>query len=238
MISFKRLGSMGRIGNQLHQLSAVISFALENNTNYLFPSWKYESSFNLHGCFADNIIAKAEYLEPFFHYQPIPYQEDLNLIGFFQSERYFANNRDVIIGLLTPRDGLPRKQSCCSIHVRRGDYLTLPQHYHQLQMDYYQRAMQLVGSKKYLIVSDDIAWCRSQFRGPQFEFSESNDPVMDIRLQIACENNIIANSTFSWWGAYLNKNPSKIVVAPQRWFGSAQPHDTKDLLPSSWLKIT
>lgn len=104
-------------------------------------------------------------------------------------------------------------------------------------MRYYQAAMNQTKTPFYLIFSDDIAWCKKQFIGPQFEFAEGNSPVTDLALQISCEHNIIANSSFSWWGAYLNKNPGKRVIAPGKWFGPAQPHDTRDLLPSSWTII-
>jgi len=86
------------------------------------------------------------------------------------------------------------------------------------------------------VFSDDIAWCKQNFKGDNIEFSERS-PVEDLNLQLACEHNIIANSSMSWWGAFLNKNPSKIVIAPNKWFGPAQPHNTKDLLPSEWAKI-
>lgn len=236
MISFKDLGRMGRCGNQLFQMAATISLAIDNNVKYIFPRWSYEERFSLCDCFSDQIEYHHQYHESSFCYKPIPFNDGLNLSGYFQSERYFENNKEVILGLLTPQDGLGKKWDTTSIHVRRGDYLNLTREYEQLNMDYYQRAMELIGSKKYIIVSDDIEWCKKHFVGEQFEFSQA-DEITDLNIQISCANNIIANSSFSWWGAYLNKNPSKIVVAPQKWFGPALPHDTKDLIPKEWIKI-
>ena len=105
-------------------------------------------------------------------------------------------------------------------------------------MDYYQAAMAHIGTSKYLIVSDDIPWCKQNFRGSKFEFSDGSSVIEDLKMQISCANNIIANSSFSWWGAYLNQTPNKRVVAPARWFGPTQAHlNTKDLLPPEWIKI-
>lgn len=237
MISFKQLGNYGRLGNQLFEISATIALALRNGDKYAFPRWKYEDSFNLKNCFYDTIDSKCEFIENGFHYKEIPYHKDMDLKGFFQSEKYFIDNKGVILGLLTPKNQPSIKWGYTSIHVRRGDYTSLKNEYHQLDMSYYQAAMNIVKSDRYMIVSDDISWCKANFKGDQFYFSESNDEVTDLILQISCENNIIANSSFSWWGAYLNKNPLKMVIAPNKWFGPKLPHDVKDLLPTEWIKI-
>lgn len=240
MISFSKLGNMGRLGNQLFQIGAAISLALRNNDIYVFPSWKYESSFNLYNCFHSNIKPTHLYNEPFFHYQEIPYinttDQVLDLSGFFQSYKYFQEHEWLIKSLLTPKNGLGMKWGVTSIHVRHGDYLNLTREYEQLDMDYYNEAMSIVDSDRYLIVSDDIQWCRRNFVGEKFHFSEA-DEITDLNLQISCEHNIISNSSFSWWGGFLNKNPSKTVIAPGKWFGPALQHDTKDLIPKNWKVI-
>ncbi len=126
-----------------------------------------------------------------------------------------------------------------SIHVRRGDYLNhkyLP----ACSMSYYQKAMPVftkaVDDTKFFIFTDDIAWCRENFTGPQYVFVTGNQHFEDMYLMSNCRHNIIANSTFSWWGAWLNSNPEKIVVAPELWH-TKQVHKTSDLLPESWIKI-
>lgn len=241
MISFKDLGKMGRLGNQLFQIAATVALALRNNDRYIFPPWEYEPFFNLHGCFSNSINATTTYQEPNFQYTSIPYHNTtsntLNLVGYLQSEKYFEDHRDIIHHLLTPNFGFGIKYGYTSIHVRRGDYLNLTQEYVQLGMDYYQRAMDIVKSEHYIVFSDDIAWCKSNFRGENVIFSEGRNSVEDMALLAACENQIIANSSFSWWGAWLNKNPSKNVIAPTQWFGPALPHNTKDLLPEGWIRI-
>ncbi len=237
MISFRRLGDMGRLGNQLFQIAATVALAVENNDDYAFPAWKDAPHFNLTGCFSHDLSQQQVYREPVFPYSPIPYRPNMDLEGFFQSEKYFANSKYLIQSLLTPRIGFGMKYNHTAIHVRRGDYLQLSREYVQLDMNYYRRAMQMIGSKYYIIFSDDMAWCKANFGGDNVIFSEGKSPVEDLALMLSCEHAIIANSSFSWWGAYLNKNPSKIVIAPHAWFGHNLPHDTRDLIPSGWTKI-
>ena len=92
---------------------------------------------------------------------------------------------------------------------------------------------------KFLIFSDDILWCKKHFIGNQYEFSEGNSPSIDLAIMARCSNNIIANSSFSWWGAYLNMQRGCKVIAPATWFGSklSPTHNTCDLLPPKWIKI-
>lgn len=241
MITFSKLGNFGRLGNALFEIGAAISLALDNNDTYIFPHWQYENDLNLNGCFSTNIKINAIHKESSFIYQSIPYHiqknQVLDLEGYFQSWKYLNNNKSALLSLLSPRKMHPIKWGTTSIHIRRGDYVTLTDCYEQLGMNYYNQAIQLTGTDKYLIFSDDINWCKQQFKGYQFEFAEGNDVITDLNLMLSCENNIIANSSFSWWAAYLNKNPSKKVIAPIKWFGPKLPYDTKDLLPDNWIKI-
>jgi hypothetical protein len=242
-VTFSQLNNIniaGRLGNNLFQIAVVVSMALNNNDKYIFPHWKYENTFNINNCFSDKVLPTKTYREPFFHYQSIPDTETknitLDLVGYWQSHKYFQNYENIIKTLLMPKDCLPAKQGYASIHIRRGDYLKSPNHHPALTMDYYQKAMDIIKSEKYIIVSDDLEWCRKNFIGKQFEFSDA-DEITDLKIQIACDNNIIANSSFSWWGAYLNPNSSKKVIAPQVWFGSKLPNNTKDLYLQEWVII-
>lgn len=238
MITFSELGKLGRLGNQLFQISATIATALENNDSYGFPNWEYEEHFNLEHCFFENIKYEKVYHEANFHYSKIPYTKNLNLKGYFQSEKYFFEYKDLIKEYLTPKLKVKEEDGLCGIHVRRGDYLKLKDCYAQLDMSYYSGAMKKSGCNKFIIFSDDIDWCKQNFKGKQFEFSENKKPHEDLAIMInQCCGLVMANSSFSWWGAYLNKNTNKKIIAPCKWFGSKLPHDIKDLLPYSWIKI-
>lgn len=237
MITFSQLGNQGRLGNQLWQIAATIAHAKKHNVPFQFPQWSYESHFNLHGCFG-NIKVNRVYAESHFHYSEIPFWGDMDLSGYFQSYKYFENCKEDIDNLLTPASQFDKEMGLCSIHIRRTDYVHQPQNHPTQNMKYYEYAMQLSNCSKFLIFSDDIIWCKNNFKGNQFEFSEGNSPAIDLALMAKkCENNIICNSSFSWWGAYLNQNINKKVIAPNLWFGSNLNHNIKDLLPIQWVKI-
>jgi glycosyl transferase family 11 len=236
-VSFSQLGTQGRLGNQLFQIAATVGLAIRNNDQYLFPSWKYENDFNLHGCFSNQIDTTEVYNELHFHYANIPYQPSLDLTGYYQSWKYWDDQKDFIRQILTPKVGFGIQWGYTGVHIRRSDYLSLRQEFAQLDMDYYRPAMEQMQSKRYIVFSDDIPWCKENFQKVNVEFSEGHSPAEDLSLLMACENQIIANSSFSWWAAWLNPNPSKKVIAPSKWFGPKLPHDTKDLLPADWTLI-
>jgi hypothetical protein len=127
----------------------------------------------------------------------------------------------------------------CSIHVRRGDYIGL-QNFHPVQpVSYYEEAVKIVGDDKhFLIFSDDINWCKENFTFLKNKtFVLNNLDYEDLYLMSMCKNNIISNSTFSWWGAWLNRNENKQVIIPSKWFGISYSHlNTNDLYCEGWIK--
>lgn len=238
MITFSQLGQWGRLGNQLFEIATTVALALKNNDIYGFPNWEHESFFNLKNCFYSNFKIDSIYQEPYFHYKNINYVKNLDLKGYFQSYKYFDEYKYDIFNLLTRNLSTNPEPYTCGIHVRRGDYLNLPGCYTLLGMDYYKEAMNIISAEKYIIFSDDIEWCKNNFIGEQFEFSKNQSPYQDLTdMSKKCDHMIIANSSFSWWGAYLNNNLSKKVIAPKKWFGPKLPHDIKDLLPTDWILI-
>ena len=153
------------------------------------------------------------------------------------------------------RDKYPNK-SIVSLHNRRGDnvpiqgeahqdkiggnFLPDKEKYHPLLSDeYLSKSMKMFDNCVFLVFSDsqkDIDWCKNNIEGENLLFSEGHDDITDFGLQSACDHNIVANSSFSWWSAYLNDNPDKVVVAPKsRWFGPGLAHhNLKDLFPEEW----
>lgn len=241
-VTFTQLGKMGRMGNQLFQIAASIGLSIRNNDTYVFPNWEHEKDFNLHNCYSNKIRVTESYNEPFFHFKEINNRnsrfQTLDLIGYFQSHLYWMHCKDLILDLLSPVYHFEKQEGLCSIHVRRGDYLKFQDCHPVQSMEFYEKAMDLSGCDKFLVFSDDIKWCKDNFKGNMFEFSEGREPAIDLALMSKkCENNIICNSSFSWWGAFLNKSSTKTVIYPSNWFGTKLNHQTKDLIPSSWVKI-
>jgi hypothetical protein len=170
-----------------------------------------------------------------------------NLIGFFQSEKYFKHcesevrrNFEFVDHIKDDcKDLVDVAKDSVALHIRRGDYLINSQNHYNLTLDYYQEALSCFDKDQQVIIfSDDPQWCKDQnlFSDDRFLVSETGNSRYDLYLMSKCLDFIIANSTFSWWGAWL-ANKGK-VIAPQQWFGSALEHkNTKDLYPQEWIKI-
>jgi hypothetical protein len=241
VITFSQLGNYGRIANCLFEIAATIGHAERNNVPYLFPLWEHKDKFVLDNCWSDKMPKLPIYEEPHFHFAKIPNKTNLNLHGYFQSYKYFEDCKDKIRNLLTPKDhdNYPFMDGFCSIHVRRTDYLKFKDFHTNLDMNYYTEAMSKVGDSKFIVFSDDPKWCKNAFSGMQnVTVSEEADPIVDFNMQISCSSHIIANSSFSWWAAWLDPNPDKVVIAPKNWFGPKNSHlITKDLIPLTWQLI-
>jgi hypothetical protein len=172
--------------------------------------------------------------------------------GYWQSELFFNQFKKVILNDFTFKNrylleenyffNKVQTSNSVAIHVRRGDYLKYPM-FELLSESYYYSAIELLQSKVsnpvYFIFSDDINWVKeNMFKNLKVNFVKTNSDAQDLFLMSSCKHNVIANSTFSWWGAYLNKNPSKIVISPLLWFNSEETDKvTIDLIPSSWYRI-
>ena len=170
------------------------------------------------------------------------------LSGYFQTEKYFKNIEQEIIEDFKFKDDIliPCKEMMdefneppLCLHIRRGDFLINSGNHHNLGLDYYDKALaEFPTSVPVLIFSDDPEWCGKQeiFGDDRFLIAEGNSSYVDLCLMSLCEGHIIANSTFSWWGAWLAD--SKMVVAPSVWFGPNNAHlDIKDLYLDHWEVI-
>lgn len=245
----------GKLGNQMFQIATCYAYSRNNNIEYsveipyapkasVYGKW-YKFN-NVDYC--DELETyKEEYKDHSFSYVALPTGLcNIRISGAFQSYKYFDGYRKDIINLFSEvTDGYDIKEGVVSLHVRRGDYLKYPNHHPVVDMGYYKKAIEYfnsLGYNKFLIFSDDIYWCKEQFienEANKFSFDDHNDPFEAMGRMASCEHNIIANSTFSWWAAYLNKNENKIVVYPSKWFGSAYKHfDTKDLFKPEWIELS
>ena len=183
------------------------------------------------------------------------------LDGFWQSENYFKDVREEILQEFQLKSPLKNENALISkkmsevvsvsLHIRRMHGIELPgQHHHKihggLDLAYFQKAIDILAAQhpnlELFVFSDDIEWAKENFQSRfPVEFMSQNDDAhnyLDLILMSHCKHQIIANSTFSWWGAWLNQNPEKIVIAPKMWFVDQKMNaQTKDLIPKDWLRI-
>lgn len=258
MLAFNHLGQLGRFGNQMFQYASLKGIARNRGINYCIPnnldSIEIFRPFKLETLRPENIglldngyAPVAE--EKHFHFDEIFFNmcpDEVSIFGFFQSEKYFKHIENEIRLDFSFKDEIlePCKEMISSIgdaislHIRRTDYLHNVNH-KSLDLDYYIRALSRFNDNlPVLIFSDDINWCKEQklFFDDRFLISESKNHYIDMCLMSLCNKHIIANSSFSWWGAWLSKSDN--VIAPIEWFGEGNIHkETKDIIPERWERI-
>lgn len=250
----------GGLGNYMFQISAAYATSLRDNKELVIDISDISIIHSPIETYFTNIFRKLNFTKEFTNYisdepyQPIIYSEipyingNLKLMGYYQNERYFSNIREKILDLFsidsTTSEYLHNKygeilnNDTCSIHVRRGNYVQKSD-YHPLQsIEYYKKAISLVGEDSmFLIFSDDIEWCKKNFNFIKNKtFIDGNVDYQELYLMSMCKNNIMANSSFSWWGAWLNDNKDKKVIYPSIWLGLSF-LDTSEIGCENWIKI-
>lgn len=201
------------------------------------------------------------YVEPSFDFQTavLSIKSPVYLIGYFQSYKYFVGFEGFVRQLFSfPVDALDeinkellikiKNSNSIAIHIRRGDYVNdkMTAEYHgSCSLDYYLEGIKLLASKKedftLVFFSDDSDWVKEQFDDLPYskiiiDHNKAENSWKDMLLMSSCHHNIIANSSFSWWAAWLNENSEKIVIAPKHWFAEKElEKSTKDLIPSEWI---
>lgn len=262
MISFINLGRMGQLGNQMFQIAATIGVSKKNGVDFGIPTWTCSySGRNYEKYFKKKLPSFGLGLpiriinESGFNYNEITIEDknlNYSLNGFFQTEKYFKHCEDIIREYFDLKDEFYEEinnkygqilNNSCSIHVRRGDYLHQTNNHPTQPLEYYYEAVKKIYGNNtenvnFLIFSDDITWCKENLILPNIHFIENNINIIDMFLMSKCDNNIISNSSFSWWGSWLNKNINKKIVGPIKWFGpSLYKHNTEDIIPKEWIKI-
>lgn len=244
MVTFSELSKLGRMGNSMFQIAAVIGYARKWNQDYVLPIWEYAQHFK-YG-FNQSAIIKpySKYSEKHFHYSDIPRYNNVDLYGYFQSIRYWEHCQREIRQLFSPNEAIqvlldktPMSPNTCAIHVRRTDYLQLNDYHPSLPLDYYQRAIESMKADSHIVFSDDIEWCKTQ---PLFEgasFVNSGNDLLDFFMMRQCDRFIIANSSYSWWASFLSTGMNKRIIAPKKehWFGQKyNQNNVDDLYLNNW----
>lgn len=204
-------------------------------------------------------IKRTHYVQRDFGYNKLDFignMNDLYLEGYWQSEKYFSDVKDVIVKEFTFKNKLTNKNkeivklikdsNSISVHIRRGDYIFNPEaskiYSGICNLEYYKNALDIiknnVSKPQFLVFSDDMDWVKNNLSLEScvyVDWNKNQESYIDMQLMSLCKHNIIANSTFSWWGAWLNSNENKIVIAPKKWFNTNA--NTTDLIPESWKRI-
>ena len=150
---------------------------------------------------------------------------------YLQDPAYFEKYADELKQLLGQGIGYVPQ---VSIHLRRTDYVGNPFYVDLSDTDYYEKAIDLFPHDTFLVFSDDLVFAREKFKGERYKIVEGNGPTQDLNLMASCKSNIIANSTFSWWAAWLNPNPEKKVVAPKAWHPDGI---ERTKIPDTWIRL-
>ena len=269
MLTFSKLGKHGNLGNQLFEIASTIGIARKNEMPYVFPRWKYAKDFKFPIPQSNHIHSDIQIDEPHYHYADIVLDraKNIDLLGWFQSEKYFDVNymgkyflfADKVIDrcMILDEQAFKPNVPVCAISVRRGDYVG-NENYYELDMRYYagaaEKMLKQFGNLNFLVFSDDLDWCKDNFIKPvrtsaesvfQFNhsrlfFTKTKTPIDQLASMSLCDHFIIANSSFSWWGAWLGElnNKKAKVIAPAKW--NAGPllarADDKDVIPDRWEK--
>lgn len=252
----------GQLGNQFFQIAATVSLALENNATPLFPDLAIKQSegfpINYRKIFSNLNVNQPQgnvqfyYNEPRYSYDPIPFQPNMELSGYFQSEKYFAKYKQEIIHLFSPSreinaylekkyEHILMHPNSVAIHIR--SYLKEDPNqriYPNYGREYVEKAiMKFPADSLFIVCSNNINWCKDMLAHipRRIIYIEGETHYHDFYLMSKCRHNIISNSSFSWWAAYLNPNPNKIVIAPPEWVTSTCGLDYKDVLPNEWTVL-
>jgi hypothetical protein len=261
MLSFNHIGNLGRLANQMFQYASLKGIAKHRGYEYCIPPKEVfgkkdpmvNKDLNFYDIFSiektNNIeLSKNPVLQERVHIFDeelfINCPDNIDLFGYFQTEKYFKHIEDEIRSDFS--FNLNLYENCkahinslnsevISLHIRRGDYISNSNHPVQT-LEYYKKALeQLPTEISVLIFSDDCEWCSSQelFDNDRFMISENSSVDADLCLMSLCKYHIIANSSLSWWGAWLAQ--SKHTIAPKNWFGGECVNkDVKDMEFGNW----
>ena len=280
MIGYNKLGSNGRLGNQMFQYAALRGIAAKRGYDWCIPpdTYDHKDNYGLFETFEMTNVKESNigfvsgdfiqennhcFIPEFFDECP----DNVSLDGYYQTEKYFTHIEKEIHDDFTFKKKylIPCQEYINSLssppiflHIRQSDNIGREQYHPILSIKFFENALkQFAEDTLCFVFTDDMEWCKSQefFKQERFLFNEKNErysyqnidgtgklqntllPQIDLCLMSLCSGGIIANSSFSWWGAWLQNNRGKIIAPNSKvWFGSAMTHlDTSDIVPKRWI---
>ena len=256
MIGFNYLGKHGRLGNQMFQYAGLRGIAEYHGYEFAIPDSNFKNEWTEHQLFEvfkldslKNIqfVSGPNFQEKHFHFDNDLFEktpDNCNVHGYFQSEKYFKHidkqirdDFQFIDEIYDPcKESIESLDDPIALHVRRTDYVNHKDH-PTCSKEYYDEALSKFDSNRTVIIfSDDSKFCMDAFPEDRFLVAEGNINSVDLCMMSLCSDFIIANSSFSWWGSWLSKNPDKKTIAPSRWFGEGytSANKTHDLYCENW----
>lgn len=250
---------MGGLGNKLFQISHVLGKSFKYNATSIFPKYQISPTSEITHEYLNTIFKNLEFVdendiffteisENSFEYSDLgSVKENSKYLGYFQSKKYWEEYEYQIQDLFQPDDQTKKQlfskypqlnnENTLSIHLRRSDYLNYPEIHPVVSIDYIKNAVNCIGDYSYVFIfSDDIDFAKKTFDLKNMIFVNEGVDYLELWLMSLCKNNIISNSTFSWWGCFLNKNPQKKIIAPSLWFGPKGPKEN-DIYEKSWTLV-
>lgn len=239
----------GRAGNFFFCMMTAIAYAKKNNIQFSAPSTTNSQKHNpIYFPYLINpkwqvgleeIVLNEKIL---YKYDELPFKEEwrnkqIVLRGYFQSEKYFKDYRKEIIEIFDFNTSIAK--NTVSVHVRRTDYLTLPDKHPVVTKEWYENAMKQFPNYEFMFFSDDIEWCQREFGGRKdCSFSVRKSELDDLKLMIGCEHFINSASTFSWMGSWLSTNENKRIIVPKQWLMPQSSNEwTEEIVPKTWIRI-
>ena len=261
MLSFNNLGNLGRLANQMFQYASLKGIAKNRGFDFTIPPLDKFGSvdpmvrddplniynlFNIDkknqvGMYPNNMLTERMHTFDQELFEKCP--DNVDLFGYYQCPKYFNHIEDEIRKDFSfPKELIDSAQEVIdtlgddviSLHIRRTDYISNPNHPAQ-PLEYYQKALRQLPDVPVIIFSDDPKWCHEQqmFEDDERFVVSDNDTDFDLCLMTKCKYHIIANSSYSWWGAWLGK--SEKVIAPRNWFGASCAHKSvEDMAFGDW----
>lgn len=253
---------MGGLGNQMFQISHALCQSWFHNKDCFFNNFAHTPmQANQPTKYINNIFRNIKFREiktqvvkvseSHWNYPNLNFNVNQNIEfnGYFQSSKNFLGFDEKIKDIFEPTEEFINKLklfypkifngNSISIHVRRGDYLTIPEVLPTLDISYFLNCLSKFDDiTNVFIFSDDKSWIKNNFIGDNFTIVDGLEDYEEMWTMSLCKNNIISNSTFSWWGSFLNKNPQKKVLSPNKWFGPNGPNPYDSIFEDSWEKIS
>jgi hypothetical protein len=223
-VAFRELGLFGQLGNQLWQIASTLGIADSRGAEARFnDDWGYRRQFSVPGLHFQDADGPELYARSLALHIPPPFRvamQDLQLFRQIEPRirSYFAPNPPTYAALEEKFSELLKVPNKTAMHVRRGDYLVHPENHPVATQAYYRAGIERLGETNIVVFSDDIDWCRRNLGWARpLAFVEANTDFEDLFLMTLCQHHILANSSFSWWGAFLSDDLHPIY--PLRWYG-------------------